>query len=147
MKETIELPELPKFGLPNLDIDFKGTLAEIREFSFFGRTRTWKEVLTGFFLGLVLFNFASYDVVSDSLVANSFLGGTNYTYRVHNLNDLSHHVDNSNCIITRDLQYHVNETNNLIIYTSKNGEIIYGKSRVKIFCPKDQSSSPVLLEI
>ena len=129
MKETIELPELPKFGLPNLDVDFKGALAEIGAFSCQRTgTRTLKEVLTGFFLGFVLFNFASYDVVSDSLVANSFLGGTNYTYRVHNLNDLSHHVDNSNCIITRDLQYHVNETNNLIIYTRKNGEIIYGKS-------------------
>ena len=123
MKETIELPELPKFGLPNLDIDFKETLAEIRAFSCQS-----KNFLTGFFLGLVLFSFASYDVVSDSLVAKSFLGGTNYTYRVHNSTDLSHHVNKSNCITTRDLQYHVNATNNLIIHTSGNGEIIYGKS-------------------
>ena len=135
MKETVELPELPKFGLPNLGIDFKGTLAEIRAFSC-QRTRTWKEVLTGFFLGLVLFNFASYDVVSDSLVANSFLGGTNYTYQVHNLNDLSHHVNKSNCIITRDLPYHVKEANNLLIYIGENEEIISGKSLLTQFAQK-----------
>ena len=111
VKENIVLPELPKFGLPNLGIDFKGTLDEIRAFSFSTRKRGWKEIFTGFFLGLVLFSFASYDVVSDSLVAKSFLGGTNYTYRVHNSTDLSHHVNKSNCITTRDLQYHVNATN------------------------------------
>ena len=126
MKETVELPELPKFGLPNLGIDFKGTLAEIRAFSC-QRTRTWKEVLTGFFMGLVLFNFASYDVGSDSLVADSFLGGINYTYPVHNLSDLSNHVDKSNCVITRDLPYQVNETN-FIVYMGENEEVIYGKS-------------------
>ena len=127
MKETVELPELPKFGLPNLDIDFKGALTEIRAFSFFGRTRPWKEVLTGFFMGLVLFNFASYDVGSDSLVADSFIGGINYTYPVHDLDDLSHHVNKSNCVITRDLPYQVNETN-FIFYMGENEEVIYGKS-------------------
>ena len=78
-------------------------------------------------MGLVLFNFASYDVGSDSLVADSFIGGTNYTYPVHNLSDLSHHVNKSNCVITRDLTYQVDETN-FIIYMGENEEVIYGKS-------------------
>ena len=129
MKETKVLPELPKFGLPNLGIDFKGTLKEIRAFSFTGRERTWKEIFTGFFLGLVLFSTASFDVGSDSSVADSFLEGTNYTYPVHYLTDLSHHVNRSNCIITRDLPYHVKEANNLLIYIGENEEIIYGKSK------------------
>ena len=117
MKETVELPELPKFGLPNLDIDFEGTFKEIRAFSFKKRKRGWKAIFTGFFLGIALFSAASFDVGSDSSVADSFLGGTNYTYPVHNLNDLSHHVNKSNCIITRDLPYHVKEANNLLIYS------------------------------
>ena len=134
VEETIVLPELPKFGPPNLDIDFKGTFKEIRAFSFKKRKRGWKAIFTGFFLGIALFSAASFDVGSDSSVADSFLGGTNYTYPVHNLNDLSHHVNKSNCIITRDLPYHVKEANNLLIY--ENEEIIYGKSLLTQFAQK-----------
>ena len=79
VEETIVLPELPKFGLPNLDIDFEGTFKEIRAFSFKKRKRGWKAIFTGFFLGIALFSAASFDVGSDSSVADSFLGGTNYT--------------------------------------------------------------------
>ena len=136
VEEAIVPLELPKFGPPNLDIDFKstfkeikGTFDEIRSFSFKNRKRGWKAIFTGFFLGIALFSAASFDVGSDSSVADSFLGGTNYTYPVHNLNDLSHHVNKSNCIITRDLPYHVKEANNLLIYEGENEEIIYGKSK------------------
>ena len=136
VKEAIVLPELPKFGLPNLGIDFKGTFDEIRAFSFKERKRGWKKIFTAFFLGLVLFSAASFDVGSDSSVADSFIGGTNYTYPVHNLTDLSHHVNRSNCIITRDLPYHVKEANNLLIYEDENEEIVYGNSLLTQFAQK-----------
>ena len=136
VEEAIVPLELPKFGPPNLDIDFKRTFDEIRAFSLKNRKRGWKAIFTGFFLGIALFSAASFDVGSDSSVADSFLGGTNYTYPVHNLNDLSHHVNKSNCIITRDLPYHVKEANKLLIYEGENEEIIYGKSLLTQFAQK-----------
>ena len=45
---------------------------------------TW---LKPFLISLTLFFFSTYDVGSDGIVANSFIGGTNYTKNVENQSD------------------------------------------------------------
>ena len=66
-------------------IDWGDLITDLRNNWIWKSERSWKEIL----LLIILFSGIVYDMVSDGLVANSFINGQNYTKSVENQNDLA----------------------------------------------------------
>ena len=70
-----------------IEIDWTEIKYEFKFWQTFWKNRDAKTILFTFVLAIFSLSLSSFDVISDSLLANSYLSGTNYTQLVNNMSD------------------------------------------------------------